>query len=303
MLFKNGREYKKDAAYKKYIDDSGVFSNKADDALPQTVIAKAVRAHMESGGKRKKVAIIGFDGARADSIVTVVNSSQLDPYTNAAKYSALEKMKSEGSIFVCYTGGEKDATQETSTPQGWATLLTGRWAKETGIYGSETLTKYDTVLMEYAKKGKKTVFNGIWPVHFAKTYKAEIEKGKAENLPIEFYQCEDNDDLLTEKMVKSVSEDDCDIAFCILELPDHMGHETPTGFWNKNPRYTKAVNYCDKNAYKIIEAIEARPTYDEEDWLIIISADHGGHINGHGTQLITDRTVFIATNKAEYFNK
>lgn len=30
-------------------------------------------------------------------------------------------------------------------------------------------------------------------------------------------------------------------------------------------------------------------------------ATHGGHLRRHGTQLITDRTVFIASNKKEYF--
>ncbi|MGN1160607.1 MAG: alkaline phosphatase family protein [Candidatus Fimenecus sp.] len=293
-------EYKNEKAYSKYVDESGVFSNKLCNALPQTVVAKAVRAHMDCGGKTKKVAVIGFDGARADSLVPVVKSNY-DPYITRTKYSALEELKEQGGIYLCYTGGEKGETQETSTPQGWATLLTGKWAKETGIYSNETLTKEKTFLYEYAEKGKKTVFNGIWPVHFTHTYKAEAEKGKKENLPVEFYQCEDNDDILTEKMIKSVTEDNCDISFCILELPDHMGHETKGGFNNKNPQYVKAVTLCDKNAYKIIKAIESRPTYEDEDWLIIISADHGGHLRRHGTQLITDRTVFIASNKKEYF--
>ena len=30
-------------------------------------------------------------------------------------------------------------------------------------------------------------------------------------------------------------------------------------------------------------------------------ATHGGHLRRHGTQHITDRTVFIASNKKEYF--
>lgn len=298
MFFKP--EYKNERAYEKYIDKSGIFINKFSDAMPQTLIAKAVRTHMEKGGKTKKIAIIGFDGARADGIVPVVKSNY-DPYINSAKYSGLEKLKAQGGIYLFYTGGEKGEPQETSTCQGWATLLTGKWAKETGIYGTETLTKAKTLLFEYAERGKKTVFNAIWSVHFSDTYKAEIEKGKEKNLPVEYYKCEDNDDLLTEKMIKSVTEDNCDIAFCILELPDHTGHETAGGFCNKNPQYVKAVTLCDKNAYKIIEAIESRPTYEDEDWLIIISADHGGHLRRHGTQLVTDRTVFVATNKTEYF--
>lgn len=298
MIFKKA-EFKNEKAYKKYVDESGVFRNTVDEALPQTAVADAVRAHMESGGKTKKVAIIGFDGARADSVAMTVKSAY-DPYISASKYSALEQLKGEGGIFVAFTGGENGNTQDTSTPQGWATMLTGKWGRDTGVIKfMDKMTKANTVLYEYAKKGKKTVFNAIWPTHFTDTYINEIEKAKSESLPVEYFMCEDNDDILTERMIKSVTEDSCDISFCILEQPDHLGHEK--GFGNKYPYYVKAVATCDRNAYAIIKAIEGRPTYGEEDWLIIISSDHGGHLKGHGSQYITDRTIFIATNKPKYF--
>lgn len=297
----NKLEFLKKKSYKKYVEESGIFCNSIDNAVPQTAVAKAVRKHMESNGKTKKVAIIGFDGARADGIVPVVKSNY-DKYISRAKYSALEELKSQGGIFLSYTGGEKNCKQETSTPQGWAAMITGKWAKETGVYSPrDTLENTDTVLMEYAKKGKKTVFNAIWETHFDTTYKEEIRKAKENNLPIEFNQIEDNDDILTEKMIKSVTADNCDISFCIFELPDHTGHETKMGFWNENPQYVKAITECDKNAYKIIKAIEGRETYDDEDWLIIISSDHGGHCTTHGRQFYSDKIIFIATNKKEYF--
>lgn len=48
-------EYKNEKAYAKYVDESGIFSNKLCNALPQTVIAKAVNTHMEGVGKTKKI--------------------------------------------------------------------------------------------------------------------------------------------------------------------------------------------------------------------------------------------------------
>lgn len=299
----NKFEYFKKKAYTKYVEESRIFCNSISSAIPQTAVAKAVRAHMESDGKTKKVAIIGFDGARADGIVPVVKSNY-DKYISRAKYSGLEELKSQGGIFLSYTGGDKACKQETSTPQGWAAMLTGEWAKVTGVYSPrDVLESNDTVLMEYAKKDKKTVFNAIWETHFDTTYKEEIRKAKEQNLPIEFNKIEDNDDILTEEMIKSVTTDNCDISFCIFELPDHTGHETKMGFWNENPQYVKAITECDKNAYKIIKAIEGRETYNDEDWLIIISSDHGGHRTTHGRQLYSDKIIFVATNKTEYFEK
>lgn len=297
----NKFEYLKKNTYVKYVEESGIFCNTVSSAVPQTAVAKAVKKHMESDGKRKKAVIIGFDGARADALVPIVKSNY-DKYINSAKYSALEELKSQGGILLSYTGGDKDCKQETSTPQGWAAMLTGEWAKVTGVYSPrDVLTNTDTVLTEFAKKGKKSVFNAIWEPHFDTTYKEEIRKAKEQNLPVEFNRIEDNDDILTEKMINSVTTDDCDISFCIFELPDHTGHETKPGFWNGNPQYVKAVTECDKNAYKIINAVKARKTYNDEDWLIIISSDHGGHRTTHGRQFYSDKMIFIATNKKEYF--
>lgn len=297
----NKFEFFRKKVYIKYVDESGVFCNSISSAIPQTVVANAVRAHMERGGKTKKAAIIGFDGARADGIVPVVKSNY-DKYINHAKYSALEDLKSHGGIFLSYTGGDRTCKQETSTPQGWAAMITGEWAKVTGVYSPcDVLKNTDTVLTEYAKKGKKTVFKSAWPVHFEVTYKEEIRKAGENNLSVQFNQIEDNDDILTEEMIKSVTTDNCDISFCIFELPDHTGHETKMGFWNHNPQYLKAITQCDKNAYKIIKAIEGRETYNDEDWLIIISSDHGGHLTTHGRQFYSDKIIFIAANKKEYF--
>ena len=56
-----------------------------------------------------------------------------------------------------------------------------------------------------------------------------------------------------------------------------------------------AVDPAD--ADKTIEAIKARETYDTEDWLIIITSDHGGIGTDHGSASIQERMTFIVANK------
>ena len=298
----NNNEFEKLDENEKFVDESGVFQNKFKDAVPATSVYSAIKKHMdgESNGKVKKTAFIGFDGARADCVVPNIKT-KYDVYQIAEPFSLIQEYADNNGLFLSFTGGVEGDLQGTSTPQGWATLLTGTWQSEHGVDWGKILENRETILMEYARMGKKTVFSAIWPYHFDLTYSREIEKCKELKLPIEYYQCEDNDDLLTQKMIKSVTEDDCDISFCILELPDHIGHSTELGFWKQNPYYVNAVEHCDKNAYKISEAIKARPNYENEDWLIIVSTDHGGHLIDHGSQLHTDRTTFIATNKPELF--
>ena len=52
--------------------------------------------------------------------------------------------------------------------------------------------------------------------------------------------------------------------------------------------------YEEAQAKAIIDAIEARPEYGTEDWLIIITTDHGGINKGHGFITIQERMTFIA---------
>ena len=46
-----------------------------------------------------------------------------------------------------------------------------------------------------------------------------------------------------------------------------------------------------------INAIKARSTYAQEDWLIIITSDHGGIETNHGNESIQERMTFVVMNK------
>ncbi len=48
----------------------------------------------------------------------------------------------------------------------------------------------------------------------------------------------------------------------------------------------------------IIEAIESRDTYATEDWLILITTDHGGIKRNHGGPSFEERITFIVSNKS-----
>ena len=69
------------------------------------------------------------------------------------------------------------------------------------------------------------------------------------------------------------------------------------GFSTNNPKYREAFDKADAYGYEAIDAIKARETYDTEDWLIIITSDHGGIRLGHGGDSIQERMTFVALNK------
>ena len=61
---------------------------------------------------------------------------------------------------------------------------------------------------------------------------------------------------------------------------DETGHRD--GFHPSVPSYIKAIETVDSHVGKLLKSIESRPNYENEDWLILISSDHGGQGTGHG---------------------
>lgn len=293
MFFKKRAEQN----YFSRLNTRGVFYNTTDSAFPQTVVAKVVQNHFaESTEKVKKALLIGFDGARADSMHLLCKSEDEAVTGNlfCSAYSAVNALKAEGGLYLSFAGGVPQNPQETSTAQGWSAILTGVWGDDNGVKQHKPLRRdCPTVLRKLAQSGKTAAFLAEWPDHFTITYKDEIEIAKNENLPLLFEKFEDDRALLQGFLREITAGTDC--IFGIFEAPDYNGHST--GFSNENPRYAASVCRLDNLAFRLLEAVKARPTYAEEDWLILITSDHGGHARGHGTQKPYDRMTFIASNK------
>ncbi len=77
------------------------------------------------------------------------------------------------------------------------------------------------------------------------------------------------------KVLSCVKEgnEEKDVIFCIYDWADHNGHNT--GFTNENRNYVNAVRTNDALMYEVIKTVESRQNYENEDWLIILTADHG----------------------------
>ena len=117
-------------------------------------------------------------------------------------------------------------------------------------------------------------------------------------LAVAFNRCED-DAASHEFTLNEVKKTDCaDFIFVIYEPTDSTGHGY--GFTINNPRYKEAFKTADQYGLETIDAIKARETYDTEDWLIIVTSDHGGVGTGHGGPTIQERMTFVVMNREEF---
>lgn len=295
--------YSKDAkdteeAYREKIS-SIAYENTIETAIPQTDLYKMIEDHFSSalpeGKTEKKAIIIGYDGCRADALTLA-----------EGKDSGIRKLLDSGaSLNISYCGGvnyPETNTQDTSTAPGWCSILTGHWADKTGITGNG-ITKsmeYKTLLTSLTedKVIDSASFVTSWDGHFSTdnaTYNLEKAYCEEKGLDVSFNLCS-SDTNSANTVIKDLKTKDCsDFIFAIYEGPDHSGHAF--GFSTNNPIYQIGFRINDVLAYRTLNAIEERETYESEDWLIIITADHGGFKTGHGGPSIQERMTFIVTNK------
>ncbi len=275
------------------------YENTIETAIPQTELYDIIKSHFEGelpeGKTEKKAIIIGYDGCRADILTEMQSES-----------SAISALINDGaSINLAYCGGVNypaPNTQDTSTAPGWCSILTGVWANEHGITGND-ITKsleYKTLLTTLVEEKviDSSAFITKWAGHFSRnnaTYLEEKDYCEKNNLDVTFNKCK-NDKASHEATLEEIGDKDCaDFIFVIYEPTDSTGHNY--GFTFNNPRYKDAFKSADNYGYETLNAIKSRDTYETEDWLIIVTSDHGGIGTDHGGASIQERMTFIVTNK------
>ena len=274
------------------------YENTIETAYPQTDLYDIIKEHFESplpeGKTEKKVVILGYDGCRADILA--------EREENGAVSYLLENGASNN---LTYCGGvnypEKN-TQATSTAPGWCSIMTGVWADVSGVTANAIIKPVEpkTLMTSLVEDGTidSSAFITKWKGHFTDedaTYTAEQKYCEENNLDVDFVLRKNKSDIQKGAMEEITSADCADFVFIIYENTDSAGHDF--GFSYNNPIYKNGFKTEDAYAYEAIKAIEARETYATEDWLIIVTSDHGGFGTGHGHESIQERMTFVVMNK------
>lgn len=286
-------------AYIERVESVG-YENTIETAIPQTEIYNMLVDHYKSdlpeGKTEKKAIVIGYDGCRAD-VVSLAGGD----------FSGITALLNDGaSINLAYCGGvnfpDGENTQDTSTAPGWCSVLTGVWADKNGVYGNgqPKSLEYKTIMTELVEDGTidSASFITKWNGHFSKkdsTYINEKKYCEDNGLDVSFIKTTGNEGSML-KAAKELKKESCpDFTIAIYENTDSNGHNL--GFSFNNPYYKAGFEHCEKFAFDTIRTIKNRDTFETEDWLIIITSDHGGYGTGHGGATIQERMTFIVANR------
>lgn len=270
------------------------YENTIETAAPQTDLYKVISDHFTSplpeGKEVKKAIVIGYDGCRAD-ILTEIEKGK----------SGIAALVDEGASFnLLYCGGvnypEKN-TQKTSTAPGWCSILTGTWADEHKITANDITKEVEPKTLLVSLTEDKTIdsaaFITRWAGHFSRdnaTYLAEKQYCEEKGLNVSWNKLK-NDEKSFEFTTEELKKKQCaDFIFVIYEPTDSTGHDY--GFTYNNPKYKTAFKTADAYGFENINTIKQREDFAKEDWLIVITSDHGGIKTGHGNESIQERMTF-----------
>lgn len=297
------------AEYFKRLNSIDVFENSTLTAIGARNVHDIIEDHFSSdlpeGKTVKKAVLIGFDGVRADTF------RDLGTHTDSGINSILNN---GGHAYYSYAGGINFPyynVQATDSAPGWTTILTGELWSKTGVLwnGYEKNDDCPTVMKSLIDENlaDKTSFYSSWGSYISTTLKSEAESNADAGYNANYVDAAkfigENDDrytaldtAVTDLTVSDLQNADCsDFIFALFESTDDAGHSS--GFHPDSEQYMADFALEDGLALRITDAIKARPTYDEEDWLIIITTDHGGFNHVHGYCTAMERYTFIVTNK------
>lgn len=233
-----------------------------------------------------RVLFIGIDGCRFDAI-------------ERAEAPNLDRLRADG----CYSDrtliqGERYHGSDTVSGPGWSSLLTGVWADKHGVdnnrFRDPKLQEYPHFFVRFKSvyPQAKTVSLASWPP----ISKYIVRGADVDEHPSDEDLYVPGDREVASRAAELLSRDDPTAMFVYFGQVDEHGHKF--GFSPEVPEYVAAIERVDAHVGEVLEALKRRPNFTTENWLVIVSSDHGGrgkdHGGGHGVPEIMNSFVIVS---------
>lgn len=256
--------------------------------------------------KERKAVYIVTDGIPADYIERVHPRTIFD-------------IASRGGYCRAYTGGEIGAYSQTPTISavGYTNILTGTWVNKHNVPGNDNLKpRYQyRSLFRTAKEQRRPVTTAL-ASSWVDNRTVLIGEGKPEtgNLKIDyvfdgyendktrFPDREDQTHIFAIGSLVALNAAECirdkapDLTWVYLWFTDSGFH--PHGDGAYMDRY---VHKTDSLVAMVWDAVKYREKNFDEEWMIVVTTDHGRDERGfgHGGQSARERSTWIAVNRPE----
>lgn len=209
----------------------------------------------------RKVLVISVDGVSGQELKTIAPAT-LSALQKMSKYSynaSLDKSKTtDASSWVSMLTGVDYSSHLVSTP-AFGNDLTG------GGGDHDPIKQYSTVL-DYlvTAKGTKTAFITPW---------TEL-RNYMNNFP-DFLPVVSTDAAAKDSTVKVIADQN-QVGAVFVNFREVAQAGNTGGFLASNTEYKAKIEQSDRYIGEILTALKNRKNFSKEDWLVVITANHGG---------------------------
>ena len=255
--------------------------------------------------KTRKAIFVIIDGVPAD----VIEKLDLPNFKKIAK---------EGGIAHVLVGGEKGGYSQSPTvsASGYNCILTGTWVNKHNVWECcsaaginynypsifrllKTQSPQKTIGIFSSWQNNRTGLVGdALPAtgNIAFDYKFDGLEYDTINYPHDSNKdyMHRIDEKVVDEATQKIQTNGPDLSWVYLEYTDDMGH-----MHGDSPEFYKAVGYADSQVGRIWNAIEYRQKNFNEEWMLIVTTDHGrDSVTGrdHGGQSAREKTGWLLTN-------
>lgn len=258
----------------------------------------------DSARSPKKAIFIILDGIPADVIESV-------------ETPVLDEIASKGGYSRSFVGGAKDGYSQSPTISavGYNHVLTGVWTNKHNVWDNDIEApnyNYWNIfrIAKAANPDIKTAIFSSWTDNRTKLVgeglpeagdiKMDYSFDGLEHDTVRFPHTDDRlfmlaiDEAIADEAGRYLREHAPDLSWVYLEFTDDMGH-----MYGDSPQFYDAIRKADAQVGRIWEAIKYREENHNEEWMIVITTDHGRDAETgkhHGRQSDRERITWIFTN-------
>lgn len=243
------------------------------------MLCASISASAQQTARKPKVLFIGIDGVRSDALKQG-NTPNIDTLMAHGLYT-----------FDSWHCGQ------TSSGASWSTMMTGVWeAKHRVTNNSYTNPNYANY--PYFPKRAKECLPNLKAVQII-TWDPMNDPTNSNNSAGYVFNSGFNQSIdagshgqgaVTAAARIQLADPNLDILFIHYDETDATGHSS--GFNPSNAQYMNAIQDVDRQVGQVLEKLYQRPTYNQEDWLVLLTTDHGGIGTTHGGQSNTERHIW-----------